>query len=118
VWTGRVIQVLVSLVFLMSAAMKLKGGPELAQGMAQMGLPESMVFPLAVLEMTCAVVYLIPPTSVLGAILLTGYLGGAILTHWRVGDQFFLHPVIGILIWFAIWIREPRLKQLIPLWRS
>jgi catechol 2,3-dioxygenase-like lactoylglutathione lyase family enzyme len=65
--------------------MKLKGGPELAQGMAHLGLPGSMVVPLAILELSCVVVYLIPATSVLGAIVLTGYIGGAICTHWRSG---------------------------------
>jgi hypothetical protein len=59
-------------------------------------------------------VYLIPPTSVLGAILLTGYLGGAILTHWRVGDMFVVHIVLGMLIWLGIYLREDRLRALIP----
>ena len=114
VWTGRVISVLVSLVFLMSAAMKLKGGPELAQGMGHLGLPDSMVTPLAILELSCVVIYLIPQTAVLGAILLAGYMGGAICTHWRVGDPFMLHIVIGILIWLGIYLREPRLKAVLP----
>jgi hypothetical protein len=117
VWVGRVISVLVSLVFLMSAGMKLKGGPELAEGMAHVGLPERMVVPLAILEISCAVIYLIPPTSVLGAILLTGFIGGAICTHWRVGDPFVVQIVIGILIWLGLYLREPRLKELIPLRR-
>jgi uncharacterized membrane protein YphA (DoxX/SURF4 family) len=117
VWTGRVISALVSLVFLMSGVMKLKGGPELAQGMAHLGLPDSMVGPLAILEITCVVIYLIPATSVLGAILLAGYLGGAICTHWRVGDPFYVQIVVGILVWLALWLREPRLKELIPLRR-
>ncbi len=117
VWTGRVISGLVSLLFLFSAVMKLMGGPEVAQGMAHLGLPESMVLPLAILELSVVVIYLIAPTAVLGAILLTGYIGGAILTHWRVGDPFFLHPVLGILVWLGLYLREPRLKALIPLWR-
>jgi len=115
VWVGRVISVLVSLMFLMSAAMKLKGGPELAEGMAHLGLPSSMVVPLAILELTCVVIYLIPMTSVLGAILLAGYVGGAICTHWRVGDPIFIHIVLGLLIWLGLYLREPRLKELIPL---
>jgi hypothetical protein len=98
--------------------MKLMGGPEVAQGMAHLGLPESMVLPLAILELSVVVIYLIAPTAVLGAILLTGYIGGAILTHWRVGDPFFLHPVLGILVWLGLYLREPRLKALIPIWRS
>jgi hypothetical protein len=114
VWVGRVISVLASLVFLMSAFMKLKGGPDLAQGIAHLGLPESMVMPLAILEVSCTVIYLIPATSVLGAILLGGYTGGAICTHWRVGDPFFIQIALGILVWLGLYLREPRLKDLIP----
>jgi hypothetical protein len=88
VWAGRVISGLVALVFAMSAFMKLKGGPELAQGMAHLGLPDSLVMPLAILEISCVVIYLIPPTSVLGAILLTGYIGGAILSSSRSLSEF------------------------------
>ena len=115
VWVGRVISVLVSLVFLMSAFLKLKGGPELTQGIAHLGLPESMVLPLAILEISCVVVYLIPPTSVVGAIVLTGYIGGAMCTHWRVGDPFYVHIALGMFVWLGIYLREPRLKELIPL---
>ena len=118
VWTGRVISVLASLLFLMSAFMKLKGGPELAQGMTHLGLPESMVVPLSVLELSCTAIYLIPATSVLGAILLAGYLGGAICTHWRVGDPFFVQVLLGLFVWLGIYLREPRLKALIPLRRA
>jgi hypothetical protein len=115
VWVGRVISVLASLVFLLSALMKLKGGPELAQGMAHLGLPESLLMPLAILEISCAVIYLIPATSVLGAILLTGFIGGAICTHWRVGDPFFIQIALGIFVWLGLYLREQRLKALIPL---
>ncbi|MCA1581026.1 MAG: DoxX family protein [Acidobacteria bacterium] len=115
VWVGRGISILVCLVFLMSAFMKLKGGPELAQGIAHMGIPESMVVPLAILEIACVVIYAIPATAALGAILLTGFVGGAICTHWRVGDPFIVQIVLGILIWFGLYLREDRLKALIPL---
>jgi len=94
VWSGRVASVLASLVFLMSASTKLKGGAELAEGMAHLGLPESLVRPPAILEISCVVVYLIPAASLVGAILLTGYLGGAICTHLRVGDPFFVHVAL------------------------
>ena len=114
-WTGRVISVLASLVFLFSAFMKLQGGPELSKGMAHVGLPESLVVPLAILEITCVVVYLIPMTAVLGAILLTGYLGGAICTHLRVGDPYFVQIALGILVWLGIYLRENRLKAVLPL---
>jgi uncharacterized membrane protein YphA (DoxX/SURF4 family) len=115
VWAGRVISVLASLVFVMSALMKLKGGPEIEQAMAHLGLPQSMVLPLAILEISCVVLYLIPQLSVTGAILLAGYMGGAICTHWRVGDPFFVQIALGILIWVGLYLREPRLKALIPL---
>jgi len=116
---GWVISILSSLLFLLSASMKLKGGPELAKGMEQMGLPDSMVVPLAILELSCVAIYLIPQTSVLGAILLAGYLGGAICTHWRVGDPMLVIPIVlGLLVWLGIYLREDRLKALIPLRRS
>ena len=115
VWVGRGISVLVSLVFLMSAFMKLKGGAEVMQGMAHLGLPASLILPLAILEVSCVVIYLIPATSILGAILLTGYIGGAICTHWRVGDPFFIQIALGIVVWLGLYLRENRLKALIPL---
>ena len=114
-WVGRVITGLVALPFLLSAFLKLKDGPEVMQGIAHLGIPESMVLPLSILEVSCVVIYLIPATSVLGAILLTGYIGGAMCTHWRVGDPFFLHIVLGILVWLGLYLRENRLKALIPL---
>ena len=117
-WVGRGISGLASLIFVISAVMKLVGGAEVKQGLAQFGLPESMLTPLAILELACAVVYLVPATSVLGAILLTGYIGGAICTHWRVGDPFFIQVVLGIFVWLGIYLREERLKALLPVRRS
>jgi hypothetical protein len=103
---------------MISAVMKLVGGAEVKQGIAHLGLPESMLTPLSILELACAVVYLIPATSVLGAILLTGYIGGAICTHWRVGDLFFIQAALGIFVWLGIYLREERLKALLPVRRS
>ena len=118
VWVGRVISILASLLFLLSAFLKIRGGPELAKGIAHLGLPESMILPLSILEISCVVIYLIPPMSVLGAILLTGYIGGAICTHWRVGDPFIVQILLGVLVWLGLYLREDRLKALIPLRRS
>jgi hypothetical protein len=115
VWLGRVISVLLSLLFIFSALMKLKGGPEVLKGFAHLGIPASMMMPLAILEISCVVIYLIPATSVLGAILLTGFLGGAICTHWRVGDPFYVQIAVGLLIWLGLYLRENRLQALIPL---
>jgi uncharacterized membrane protein YphA (DoxX/SURF4 family) len=115
VWVGRGISILASLAFLMSGVMKLKGGPEVQKGFSHLGLPESMMLPLAILELSCVVIYLIPPTAVLGAVLLAGYMGGAIVTHWRSGDPFFVQALLGILVWLGLYLREPRLRPLLPL---
>jgi hypothetical protein len=115
VWVGRVISVLASMVFLMSAVMMLVGGPAVEQGMAHLGLPLSLVVPLAMLEISGVVVYLIPVTAVLGAVLLSGYVGGAICTHLRVGDAFYVQIPLGFLVWLGLYLRESRLRGLIPL---
>jgi len=114
-WTGRVISILVSAMFIFSASFKFFDSPQLKEGFAHLGLPDRMAKPLGILELSCVVIYLIPQTAVIGAILLTGYLGGAICTHWRVGDPFYTHIVLGILIWLGLWLREDRLKPLMPL---
>jgi hypothetical protein len=116
-WVSGATTVIVSLMFLMSGAMKLRGGPELDQGFAHLGLPASMRVPLGILEIACVLVYLFPATSVLGAVLLTGYLGGAICTHWRVGDPFIVQILLGGFVWLGPYLREGRLKGLLPLRR-
>ncbi len=113
-WTGRVISILVSVMFFLSAVMKFVGGDEVTEGMAHLGIPESMLTPLAILELACVIIYMIPATSVTGAILLTGYLGGAICSHWRVGDPIFMPLALGVFVWLGLYLREPRLKSLIP----
>jgi len=115
VWIGRVLSILGSIPFLMSAGLKLKGGAEVTEGMAHLGLPETLIRPLAIVELACVVIYLIPKTAVLGAILLTGYLGGAILAHLRVGDPFLVQVGIGVLLWLGLYLRDPRLKAIVPL---
>jgi uncharacterized membrane protein YphA (DoxX/SURF4 family) len=116
-WVGRVISALASFVFLMSGFMKIKGGPELAQGMAHLGFPETLLLPLAAVELSCVALYMIPQTAMLGAILLTGYLGGAICTHLRVGEPLLIPIAVGVFVWLGLFLREPRLWTLIPLRR-
>jgi hypothetical protein len=116
-WTGRGISILVALVFVVSALMKVKGGSMVTEGMAHLGLPGTMRLPLAVIELSCAVIYLIPATAVLGAILLTGFIGGAMCTHWRIGEPVFMHIALGILVWLSLYLREERLRALLPLRR-
>lgn len=114
VWTGRVLSMLVSALFLMSAVMKFTLGADVKKGMSDLGLPESLIVPLGILETICVVIYLIPQTAILGAILLTGYLGGALCSHLRVGDPIIGPIIIGIVVWLGLFLREERLRQLIP----
>lgn len=106
-----------ALMLCFSASMKLAGPPELAKGFEQLGVPIGHAFGLGILELACAVIYLIPRTAVIGAILLTGYLGGAIQTHIRVGDPIYTHIVLGVVIWGGLYLRDLRLRALIPLVR-
>lgn len=115
VWAGRILSVVVMFPFVMSAMMKFRPNPQVLEGMAHMGLPEGLLATLAFLETMCIVVYLIPQTAVLGAILFTGYLGGAILTHLRVGEAVPLQVTLGVVIWGALYLREPRLWPLLPI---
>ncbi len=115
VWSGRVASFLAALPFVPSAVMKLARHPEVLKGMAHLQLPEAMTLPLGVLELLCVVVYVVPRSAVLGAILLTGYLGGAMLTHLRIGEPVYVHVVLGVLVWLGLFLREPRLRSLLPL---
>jgi len=116
-WIGRVISVLMMGVFVMSAYMKLHPNAQFTEGMAHLGIPPSLGNTLAALEIMCIVFYLIPQTAVLGAVLFTGYLGGAICTHMRVGDPYYLQFLFGVVIWLGIYLREPRLRQILPIRR-
>jgi hypothetical protein len=114
-WAGWIISVLPVLMLLMSAAMKFSKPPPVVEGFAHLGYPERLALGLGILEVAVAVVYLIPQTAVLGAILVTGYLGGATATHVRVGDPFFMPIVLGVLAWLGLFLRDRRLRALIPL---
>jgi hypothetical protein len=113
-WTGRVLTSLAIFPFLFSCFMKFMRNQEVLQGVSHLGWPESSIVTLGVLEAACILFYLFPPTAVLGAILLTGYLGGAISTHVRIGEPVIMHVVIGLLIWSGLFLRETRLRELLP----
>jgi hypothetical protein len=115
-WASYVISAIPVLLMLTSAIAKFVKPASVVQGFTQQfGFQESYITPIGILELTCLVLYLIPRTSVLGAILLTGYLGGATVTHLRVGDPAFVGAVIvGIFVWGGLFFREPRLRALIP----
>ncbi len=114
-WTGRIMSVLPCLMLLFSAGMKLAHPPQLDDGFKHLGIPVTQAFGLGVLELACTIIYLVPRTSVLGAILLTGYLGGAIQSHLRVGDPYYTQVILGVLLWGGLWLRDPRLRALLPL---
>ena len=118
-WAGRIISTLPILFLLVDGIMKLVKPPVVVSGTVELGYTESVIVPLGILLTLCTVLYAIPRTSVLGAILLTGYLGGAVATQVRVGNPVFtyiLFPVyLGVLIWLGIYFRDERLRSLVPL---
>ena len=114
-WLSYVVSAVPCLLLTFSAVMKLVKPAGIDEGFAFLGWPMELASPLAILELACVIVYLIPRTAVLGAILVTGYMGGAIATHVRVGDVFIIQVCLGILVWLGIWLRIPRLRELIPL---
>lgn len=116
-WTGRIMSILPVLMLLFSGIMKFIPSPQLEEGIKHLELPMGMAVGLGILELACTVVYLIPRTAVLGAILLTGYLGGAMLTHLRIGEGVYMHVVLGVLLWGGLYLRDPRLRALLPLVR-
>ena len=113
-WASYAMSGLPALALIASAGMKLAKVPAVQEGFAHLGWPASVVFGLGLVELACTVLYLVPATSVLGAILLTGYLGGAIATHSRIGEPFIGPLVLGVLVWGGLYLRVPQLQALIP----
>ncbi len=118
-WLGRVASGLAVLFLIVDAAMKLLVIPEAVKVTLELGYPAHVIPVLGVIQVVCLVVYLVPRTAVLGAILWTGYLGGAIATHVRVENPLFTHvlfPVyVAVLLWLGLWLRDRRLRALLPL---
>ena len=112
-WTGRVISGVVVLMLCFSAVMKMIHHEEVIKEFTRLGWPDVIVG-LGIVELVCAILYAIPQTTVLGAILLTGYLGGAIATHVRIEDPYIGPAIGGMLVWLGIFLRDARLRQLIP----
>ena len=113
-WAGWIVTALVVLTLLFSGIMKLVKPAAVVDEFARLEWPD-VVFGLGIVEIACAVIYAIPQTSVLGAILVTGYLGGAIATHVRISDNFAPPAVVGVLAWLGLYLRDPRLRALVPL---
>jgi hypothetical protein len=122
-WAGRVITGLVIAFMIFDVGIKLIEMDVVRENMLRLGYPLSLAggFQIGVLEAICVILYVIPRTSVLGAILLTGVMGGAIASHLRVGDPLPSHTLfgvyLGLLIWGGVYLRNPRLRELIPFQR-
>ena len=118
IWTGRVVSAIPVLLMVFSAVIKFAKPAPVVEGMVRFGYPAGLLTVLGVLEFLSCVVYVIPRTAVLGAILMTGYLGGATASHVRVSDPSFVTPVVlGVMVWGGLFFRDERVRALIPLRR-
>lgn len=119
VWIGRIVSVLVTLFLLMDVAVKFirPMPPQVAEAFQRIGYPPSLALPLGILLLACLVLYVIPRTAPLGATLLTGYLGGAVASHWRVGDPLWMYTLFpvyfGVLAWVGLALRDSRVRRLL-----
>lgn len=117
-WLGRILSGLAVLFLLFDATVKLFKLPVAVEATTRLGYPESVMIPLGLIEVSCLIAYLVPRTSVLGAILWTGYLGGAVATQVRVGNPLFgqtLFPIyVAAFLWTGLWLRDQRLRAVVP----
>lgn len=118
-WTARVLSGLAVLFLAFDAIGKLAKVQPVIDGTLELGYPETVIVPLGVVLLACVVLYAIPATALLGAICLTGYLGGAIATHVRVGNPLLTHTLfpiwVALLVWGGLWLRDEQLRRLMPL---
>ncbi|MGH7131710.1 MAG: DoxX family protein [Phycisphaerales bacterium] len=114
-WTGRVLSALVVLMMLFSASGKFLLPAGAVTVFEQLGWSKESALGLGILEVAVTVLYVIPRTRIVGAILLTAYLGGATATHVRINDQFIFPVIFGVLAWLGLWLRDVRLRPLMPL---
>jgi len=116
--TGRVLSGLAVLFLLFDAVGKLVRPVQVVEGTTQLGWPAGVILPLGIVQVVLLILYLFPRTSVLGAILWTGYLGGAVATHVRLGNPLFSHILfptyIAALLWGGLWLRDRYLRALLP----
>jgi hypothetical protein len=115
-WAGRIVTALPVLFLIFDLSIKIAHIQPVTDAFERLGVPDNLAIAVGVLELLCLVVYLVPRTAVLGAVLLTGFLGGAIMLHVRIGDPLFSHilfPVyIGALLWVGLYLRDSRLRAL------
>jgi hypothetical protein len=118
-WAGRVLTGIGVLFLVMDTMFKLVASQMAAEATAQLGFPPHLIPIIGGIEAILLVLYLIPRTSVFGALLWTGYLGGAVATHFRIGNPLFTHQLfpiyIATLLWLGLWLRDRRLRAVLPL---
>jgi uncharacterized membrane protein YphA (DoxX/SURF4 family) len=114
-WTSYIMSALPALLLLFSGVMKLVQPTGMEKAFGDLGWDMKFALGLGILELACTILYLIPRTAVLGAILLTAYMGGAIATHVRIGDLYVMQILLGVLVWGGLYLRDVRLRALIPL---
>jgi hypothetical protein len=116
-WAGRIVSALVVLGLLFSGVIKLMKPDDVVKEFGRLGYDSNVSLGIGILEIACTLIYAIPRTAVLGAILLTGYLGGATATHVRIDDPYFGPIIGGVLVWLGLFLRDARLRALLPLRR-
>lgn len=114
-WASRIMTGFATLALAGSAAAKIAHVPHMVDGLTKAGIPAAAIVPIALLELACLALYLIPQTTVLGMLLLTGYFGGATATHLIGGESIFPPLIVGLIIWGGAYFRSTELKDLIPL---
>ena len=114
IWTGRVVSLIPTLLLVMGGVMKVMQNPMVTDGLVKAGYDPNVAFGLGVVELISAALYLIPQTAAIGAILLTGYLGGAIATHVRLGEEFTAPAVLAVVFWLGLVLRQPRRRSILP----
>lgn len=116
---GWALTILLALLFTFSAVMKFLRPPEMIEQFESvLGYPARLAVPIGIVELLCVLFFVIPRTAALGAVLLTGYLGGAIATHVRIGDPFIMPVIVGMAVWLAVFMREPRVRTILPIRRE
>jgi hypothetical protein len=113
-WAAGILTALVILAFVPGGVMKIAHHPTVVEGFGKTGIPADAILPLGALELLCLALYLLPRTAVFGTLLLTGYLGGAVLAN-LINRSDFLHALaVGLLVWAGAWLRVPELRALVP----
>ena len=115
-WVGYVLSALPVLLMALSSIMKLSRQPMVVEGFAKSGMSTALVVAIGSIELICVLIYLVPSTSVLGAVLITGYMGGAVMVHLRAQEATAIVPfLLGVFAWGGLYLRDPRIRELLPI---